>query len=112
MTELINIQISEIFIMLYSGFSIMLIFETRNRIINTLCKNKRISIFVYLCSWLLASYVFYKFLYKATYGVLSPQGIAATLVGILLWKKFIYGIIDTDKVRNEKEVKRQTTSQC
>ncbi len=94
MTELMNRQIHEIYIMFFCGISIMLIFMARDFLMSY-CQRKRIKYFLYISSWMIAGFLFWRFLYCSSYGRVSLPGLISMLVGILLWKNLIYGIISS-----------------
>ncbi len=94
MTELMYRQIHEFFIMFFCGISIMLIFTVRNFLMNRYHR-KRIKYSLYIGSWIIAGFLFWRFLYCSSYGRISMSGLISMLAGILLWKKLIYDIISS-----------------
>lgn len=103
MTELIHRQLFELFIMFYCGMAMMMIIEARNKCMKIFGKTSRLSLAIYFGSWLCVAFLFSQFLYRCAYGVLSIHGMIAAAVGIVLWKKVIYGIIDAGNEYEKKE---------
>ena len=93
MTELIARELKEIGFMLASGLSVMLVFWSRDMVIEMLELKGRKRWAVYFISWVAASFLFTEFLYCASYGKLSWYGTAAFTAGILLWKRLFCDII-------------------
>ncbi|MGN0658141.1 MAG: hypothetical protein ACI4LA_00910 [Emergencia sp.] len=115
MTALIQRELTEIAVMFCCGLSVMLVFYARDEVIRR-CRNcRRTAAAVYFGGWLCAAYLFCRFLYRASWGVITPQGIGALCAGILLWKKVICVIIpvhrtdDTGDKDYEEEEKREST---
>lgn len=116
MTDLIKSEAYEIFIMFYAGLTIMLIMELKNMICNRYRIEGRLNVFVELFTWLIAAYLFGSFSFYCAYGRISAYGIVATLAGVLLWKKCLYGILDTGKEyakeKRENSRVRESKSRC
>ena len=93
MTELIQRELLQFLIMFYCGLAIMLLFEGRDQIIRRCGNRKRLAASVYLGMWICAAFLFWKFLYRASHGVLTIYEMIAVGAGILLWKKVICGIL-------------------
>ena len=106
MTDLIRTEAYEIFIMFYAGLAIMMIMELKNMLCNGYELNGRLRVFIELFTWLLAAYLFGSFAYACAYGRMSLHGIGATIVGAVLWKKYLYGIIPSLTL---KEVQKPAT---
>lgn len=87
MTDLISRELRETGLMFMAGISVMIVLETRRIIVNQLKLEGRIEKFIYLISWICASYVFSEIAYLACFGRLSWYGIIAFTMGIGLWKK-------------------------
>lgn len=107
MTELIWREMYQLFTMFYCGLAVMFLFEVRNKVTDSLRGHKRLSIFVYFLSWLAGGFLFCQYLYRGAHGKLSVYGIVAFAAGLILWKKFIYGIIDTGKTHEKQDKKEK-----
>ncbi len=93
MTELISRELYQVFIMFYCGLAVMIVFTVRDSLIGLYGKNRRLKAVIYLGFWLCAAFLFCRFLYRGSHGVLSVYGILSFGAGILLWKKGICGIL-------------------
>ncbi len=93
MTALIQRELADLFIMFYCGLAIMLVFTGRDRLMERCGSRRRLSLAVYFLSWICAAFLFGRFLYRASRGVVTVYGLLAMGAGILLWKKIICGII-------------------
>ena len=94
MTSFIKGEIIDIIIMIYAGFAIMLIFETKKSIAKKLGFSRRVSIDIDIACYVFSGILAGNFLYYCSYGKVTIHSILALITGVLLWKKFLYGIID------------------
>lgn len=93
MTALIEQELTELFFMFYCGLSVMILFAGRDGLLARCRGRKALSAALYLGAWVCAAFLFYRFLYRASWGVVSIYGLLAMSAGILLWKKVICGIL-------------------
>lgn len=93
MTALIQRELFQLFIMFYGGISLMLLFAARDRLMVRCGNHKRLSAAIYFGTWICGSFLFYRFLYRASHGAVTVYGLLAAAVGIFLWKKVICGIL-------------------
>lgn len=93
MTDLIARELHQIFIMFCCGLSMMVLFMGRDQLMKRCGSRKLLKAVIYLVFWLCAAFLFYRFLYSASHGVVTVYGLLAMAAGILLWKKVICGII-------------------
>lgn len=93
MTPLIKAELFQLLIMFYCGLAIMMIFTVRDRLCKRWHRYKRLGVFLYLGSWLCAAFLFSHFLYRGSHGVVTVYGLLSMTAGILLWKKWICGIM-------------------
>ncbi len=93
MTALIQRELFQLFIMFYGGISLMLLFAGRDRLMVRCGNHKRLSAAVYFSAWICASFLFYRFAYRASHGTVTVYGLLAAAAGIFLWKKVICGIL-------------------
>jgi spore cortex biosynthesis protein YabQ len=91
--QLIKDQAFEFVIMLWAGMIVMLFFDIFIMIKNKRKVRKGISFIQDILFWIFASLLTSAFLYYASYGQLSVHAFIAFGVGVILWKKFFYGII-------------------
>lgn len=110
MTELIQRELYQVFIMFYCGLAVMIVFSVRDSV-TALCRNnRRLSAAIYLSSYLCAAFLFCQFLYRGSHGVLTFYGIVSFGAGILLWKKGICGILFPEKLSVLAEKKDRDTN--
>ena len=93
MTALIQRELSELFIMFYCGLAIMELFTGRDRLMKRCGTRRRLAVVIYFGTWLCAAFLFSQFLYHASHGVVTLYGLLSMGAGILLWKKYICGIM-------------------
>lgn len=93
MTAHIGRELLQMAIMLCCGMALMLVFAARDALVRRAGGNVRLANCIYLTGWLCAGFLFSEFLYRGSHGVVTLYGILSMSVGILLWKKIIYGII-------------------
>lgn len=93
MTAQIGRELFQLFIMFYCGMAVMFVFAVRDVLIRRVGKGSRAGKFIYLCGWICAAFLFGQFLYKGSHGVITLYGILSMTAGILLWKKYLYGIM-------------------
>ena len=93
MTALIQRELFQLLIMFGCGIGIMITFEARNYLMKCCGNRRRVQIVIYFAFWIFAAFLFYRFLYRASHGVVTLYGLADMLGGILLWKKGICGIL-------------------
>ena len=109
-------EMQEVCYMFTAGMAIMLLFQARNQILQRVDRYKRLSAFLYLLFWLMAAFLFYQFLYKASYGIVTWYSLLSFAAGCILWKKMFCGILilyanvqkyNGDK-KDEEKNKRET----
>ncbi len=93
MTELIQRELFQLFIMFYCGLALSLLFSARDRLMARCGTRRRLQLAIYFGFWIFASFLFYRYVYRASHGVLTVYGICAMLTGVFLWKKVVYGIL-------------------
>ena len=93
MTELIQKEVFQLFVMFYCGLAVMLLFTGRDQLIKRCGSHKRAAAAIYFGTWICAGFLFYEFVYRASHGVLTVYGLLAMGAGIFLWKKVICGIL-------------------
>ena len=93
MTALIQRELFQLFIMFYGGMALMLLFTGRDSLMRRCGTHKRLAAAIYFGSWICASFLFYRFLYRASHGAVTVYGLLAMAAGIFLWKKVICGIL-------------------
>ncbi len=93
MTALIQRELTELFIMFYCGLAIMVLFTGRDRLMERCGTRRRLAVVIYFGTWLCAAFLFSQFLYHASHGVVTLYGLLSMGAGILLWKKYICGIM-------------------
>ncbi len=114
MTALLQREMQEVFYMFYCGLAVMVLFYLRDIAIRRWKQHKKICQAVYLLSWLWSAFLFCSFSYQASYGVINWYGLLSFGCGIILWKKWICGILNLNKTaqkyigdtEDEKENKR------
>lgn len=114
MTDLMEREMQAVFYMVLAGLAVMMLFYVRDKILQYFLRYKRAYRVVYLLFWVFASYLFYQFLYKASYGTLNWYSFIAFAGGCMLWKRAFYDIITLNETvhnydgdrKNEKENKR------
>lgn len=110
MTELIQRQLFQLVIMFYCGLALMLLFEGRDALVKRCGRRHRAAALVYFAGWICGGFLFYRFVYKASHGVITVYGLLAVAAGILLWKKIICGILkEKNGEKNEEKNKRETS---
>ncbi len=117
-TELIKEQTIQCFVMGGAGIAFMLFYQICSFLSRQAPANKWIRAALELLFWFLAAIMLWQFLYYCAYGSLSIHTIAAFGAGVLLWKRFFYGIIIPGKGKgirirgfkktNGKEKKKQS----
>lgn len=93
MTDLMQREIQEIGYMLAAGMAVMLLFQTRNVLMERFRQHNRLKVFIYLFFWAASAFLFYQFLYNGSYGILSWYSLLAFAAGCILWKKMFCGIL-------------------
>lgn len=109
MTALIERELHEVFLMFYCGLSMMMLFTAGQRIIDRCRERRMLCRIIYLGMWICASFLFSRFLYSASRGVISLHGLLAAGAGILLWKKVICGILLPSKKENRDKNGQKNT---
>lgn len=94
MTELIRNQGMDLFYMFYAGLAIMLVMETKYMCQHKFNISKWFTIFSDIGTWILVAFLVSGFLYYCDYGKITWHSSMALLIGVVVWKKFFYGIID------------------
>jgi len=93
LTELIKIQVYEAAIMLVSGMAFMIIFEIFSFIKYKSEMKKFTAAIFELILWGFAGFLTCAFLYRAAFGAISFHSAIAFILGALLWKNTLYGIL-------------------
>ena len=93
MTGLMQREMLEIFYLFYAGLAVMLLFFLRDVFCLRLQAYQRAQKAAYLGFWVVAAFLFNRFLYQASYGTLSWYGILAFVLGMILWKRGICVIL-------------------
>lgn len=97
MSELIKSQLMIMIVMIYCGLASGLINEFFTLIRLRFIKWKWLSGTVQVIGYLFIGFLFGKFLYYCNWGKLSFEAAVCFLIGLWLWRKFLYGIIANDK---------------
>lgn len=107
MTELIKAQLYQCVLMLCCGMATMLVKELINKIKFEAKLSGVKAILLEMAFYIMAAYLFSRFLYACSMGKIVLNCIAFYILGLWLWKKFFYDIISPGDDYG-KEKKRQT----
>ncbi len=103
MSDLIRTQIYQCLMMVCSGMATMLVKEIYDNLQMTL-KLKGWQVIVFqLTFYILAAYLFSRFLYACAMGEFKINCIACFALGLWLWKKFFYDIINPGENYGQEE---------
>lgn len=93
MTELMQREMQELFYLFFGALAVMLLFFVRDILCNRVSHYRNLRRSLYLCFWILASFLMYQFAYRGAYGAVSWYSLAVFGLGIILWKKVLCDII-------------------
>ena len=94
LTELIKEQAMQCAVMTGAGITVMILYQLFTCFCHMVKAGPRAAAVMEVIFWCGAAFVAYRFLYYCAFGRLSFHSAAAFTAGVLLWKKFIYDIID------------------
>lgn len=94
LTDLIKEQAGQCVVMFGAGIAFMFFFQLCSLASKRIALNKWLRAGIELIFWLATAVMISQFLYYCAYGSLSLHTGVAFGAGVLLWKKFFYGIMD------------------
>lgn len=94
MTELIKSQLLVMGVMIYCGLAAGLVNDFASLFRRRFAKKKWINGILQAAGYVLAGFLVAKFLYYCNWGEITFEGIVCFLIGLWLWRKFFYGIIN------------------
>jgi hypothetical protein len=93
LTELIKVQAYEAAVMFISGMAVMILFEIFSFIKYKSEMKKFAAAIFELILWAFAGLLTCAFLYRAAFGAISFHSVVAFILGVVLWKGTLYGIL-------------------
>ena len=95
MTELVRSQLNIFFVMTAGGIAAGLVLDVFRTFARMRRLGKVMAAVMELAAWIGAGFMLSEFFYYCDNGKVSFEGIASIIAGLLLWKKFFCGILET-----------------
>ena len=89
-------------VMLYCGLTAGLVDEVITLFRQRFIKKKWLSGTVQIIGYVMIGFLTGKFLYVCNWGKITWEGIVCFLIGLWLWKKYLYAIINPNKKTDSK----------